>query len=112
VFTYVLATAGSSAAAPLPPQNAICLSWHTGRAGRSYRGRTYLPGIGEDKVDGGGIIVASFVTSLVGAAYDFLAAQNTDNIPLVVFSRTLASKELVNAVSVDNIIDTQRRRLR
>jgi hypothetical protein len=38
---------------PLPPQSAGVITWRTGFAGRSFRGRTYLPGVSEsDSTDG------------------------------------------------------------
>lgn len=105
-------TPGGSSSAPMPPNVAIALSWRTGLTGRSNRGRTFLPGIGEDKVDGGGIIVASFVTALVSAGEGLLVALGLDDIPLVVASRKNGTGTAVTTCTVDNIVDTQRRRLR
>lgn len=44
-FTPVVGATGSGE--QLPPQSAIVLSWKTALKGRSFRGRTYLPGYGE-----------------------------------------------------------------
>lgn len=109
--SYGTSLAGGSSASPLPPQNCMVLSWKTGRAGRSYRGRTYLPGIGEDKVDGGGTIVGTFSNGLRLAAQQVLEDLATAGYPLIVLSRTLSLGTAVTSVAVDSRIDTQRRRL-
>lgn len=106
------AVVGGSASAPLPPNCAIALSWRTGRSGRSFRGRTYLPGIGEDKVSGGGVIDSGFVAALNGAGTDLLVALSGAGYPLIVASRLLGTGEIISSCIVDNIVDTQRRRLR
>lgn len=41
------AVLGAIAGDPLPPQVAAVITWRTGLAGRSFRGRTYLPFIDE-----------------------------------------------------------------
>jgi hypothetical protein len=46
-YTYATVAGGETSSDPLPPQCAAVLTWHTAFSGRSYRGRTYLPGLGE-----------------------------------------------------------------
>lgn len=104
--------AGSSTSSALPPNCTIALSWRTGLAGRSYRGRTYLPGIGEDKVSSGGVIDSSFVTSLLGMGTALIAAMASEDAVMVVASRKLGSGQTITSCIVDPTVDTQRRRLR
>lgn len=58
------AVAGTNTAQSLPPQDALVISWRTALKGRSFRGRTYVPGLTEVNQDAG--IWGSATT----AAYD------------------------------------------
>lgn len=51
-YTTGLPIAGSDVTDPLPGENAILVSLRTGKIGRRYRGRVYLPPCGEDQQDG------------------------------------------------------------
>jgi hypothetical protein len=51
-------------------QAAFCVRFSTGRRGRSYRGRNYIPGIPEDAVSGGRISTA--LANLLTTSYDVL----------------------------------------
>jgi hypothetical protein len=51
-------------------QNAFCVRFTTGRRGRSYRGRNYIPGVPESRVAGGR--VSSVFADLMVAAYTIL----------------------------------------
>lgn len=98
----------------LPVDTSVVISWQTDRAGRSYRGRTYLPPWHENKNDDSTTAfpapdAATLLGITVNAAklIDDLA---TANAPLCVYSRKLASAELISGGYVDNSWDTQRRR--
>lgn len=57
----------------LPPQSAMVISLRTGIAGRSYRGRLYLGGFGEDKQANGGWI-AGLLSGMQTYVDDLVAA--------------------------------------
>jgi len=104
---------GQNTAGGLPVDVALCITWKTPLAGRSYRGRTYLPpwhsnqlldtaGMPEPVPASRAAVVVNakkLVTDLDGLAW-----------PLVVYSRSLGSAQLVTAGHIDSNWDTQRRR--
>lgn len=80
VVEVVDVTNGGHAGTSLPPAVAAVVSWKTAQRGRSFRGRTYLPGIPEAVVTAGGLLgeawqadvaadVAAFITALVGEGH-------------------------------------------
>lgn len=121
IRTYSAVAGDEASGEALPPQCAAVLSLRTALKGRSYRGRVYLPGMGEVSQSGGTWIAAQ------QAKYATIAAQllavfgpsgtNTD-WRLAVISRWLNKVERatpvaveVNAISADNLVRTQRRRV-
>jgi hypothetical protein len=116
--TTVAGQAGAQAGAALPGNVAFCVSLRTGLAGRSFRGRTYFAGLTEPEVtenELNPIRAAAFVDGLDGVRLDLLSggfqlvivSRQFNNVP-----RTTAVSTPVSAVlSIDNIVDTQRRRL-
>ena len=111
------ATAGTSAGDFLPPQTAFVVTLRTAQAGRSFRGRVYLPGYGEG---------ANAVTGTIGSATQSVAfvtavqaALVTNGLNLGVLSRPapLATPAragfitpVTSIVARDLVWDTQRRR--
>ena len=95
----------------LPPQVAYCVTLRTARAGKSYRGRVYLPGFTKGQSTTGGTVTA--------AARDFAAAFLNDirtdlpatGLSLAVVSRKNLTTELVTlAQGRDLVWDTIRGR--
>jgi hypothetical protein len=119
------ATAGTDAATPGPANIALCLSWKTARHFRGGHARTYLFGL----TTNGPLNPNTFNTTIVSNASTkglaFLNAVNAINYPdaaghavIGMLSRVqnkvvLATPVLYpwTSVTVDNRIDTQRRRL-
>jgi len=110
--------AGSNGESAVPNNVALCVSLRTANRGRSFRGRSYVAGLGESSVT-----VSRVNTILVGqivSAYNELITtlQGID-APLVVVSkfhdraaRTEAvSTAVETALCIDNVVDSQRRRL-
>lgn len=109
--------AGSGAGDLLPPQVALCITERTAFAGRSFRGRVYLPGFNEAVNTATGVVQATatsvaFVTAIKSA----LIANALD---LGVISRpapdaTPPRAGMINVVTSivarDTVWDTQRRR--
>ena len=101
-----------------PPNVAFVVTYRTAAPGRSGRGRGYLPGPPADEVDDSGLVSATwradardrwdnciqaFLTELGGAG-----ATGYDHS---VVSLTTGGINVVTSYSVDNSVDTQRRRL-
>jgi len=119
ISTASLPAAGSNSATNLPSNVTFCISKRTGLAGRSFRGRNYIPGIPENVRSSPNSLLTTYVTSLVAAWETVnLAAVDDGWVPVVVsrFSggapRTVAVVTPATAfIAVDNTLDSQRRRL-
>lgn len=111
------AVAGTSAGDLLPPQTALVVTLRTAQAGRSFRGRTYLPGFGE------GVNTATGTMTSTAAAVSFLTAIKasliTSGLDLGVISRPNPDRVppssgfitvVTSIVARDAVWDTQRRR--
>ena len=103
---------------PLPNSVTAAIRWVTGFRGRSYRGRTYHIGLTEDQVQGN-TITSETVTALQ-VAYGELMSLPVDVGPAVMcicsrvshgVERTVGVATPVLNVVVDNVVDSQRRRL-
>jgi hypothetical protein len=82
----------------------------TGKRGRSYRGRLYLPWVAEGKQTDG-TLDATTVTACDTAWIAFHTAMTAAGADLVVASYTLATAEDVVGVIVERSVATQRRRV-
>lgn len=111
------ALAGTGTGDLLPLQTASCVTLRTALAGRSFRGRCYLPGFGEINNSATGTLVGSasgvaFVTAikaaLVASALDLgvISRPAPDAIP----ARAGSINVVTSIVSRDAVWDTQRRR--
>jgi hypothetical protein len=95
------------AAQELPPQDSFTITWQTGK--RRHWGRIYLPGVLNDGLTEGRI-TPGVVDSIGDAARLFFEGLLTDGITLVTFDRKLWNANDVVGVSMDDIVDVQRRR--
>jgi hypothetical protein len=113
------AVAGTMAGDMLPPQTALCVTLRTALAGRSFRGRVYLPGWAEGANAATG--VASAAASTAAAAFmvgvgTALATSGLDGgvvsrpAPLAVPPRAGFVTSVSAYVVRDLVWDTQRRR--
>lgn len=113
------ACAGTDVSAALPNNATLAVKWTTGLTGRSFRGRTYHIGLGEDKVVGDTVQDAHRLE--LQTAYNALrtALQQIDPTwVLVVVSRITNGVPRpsgvttpIVAASVNGTVDSQRRRL-
>lgn len=117
--TTITGSVGGVSGDPEPGNVCFCVSLRTGLVGRSYRGRTYLSGQIATEVTNSrlsGSRIGQYVTGLQTLIDNMAAAF----FPLVVLSRRhngVVRAEgigtlILTAVSVDDLVDTQRRRLR
>lgn len=110
-------TGGTAGGDPLPPQIALCITLRTAQAGRSFRGRSYIPGFAESVNN-----VSGQITSAV-AGVDFIAAIQSalvaQSLNLGVLSRPREAPltpsagfitPVTSIVARDSVWDTQRRR--
>lgn len=108
---------GENLAGALPNNVALCITLLTDLAGRSFRGRSYMPGLSEAQVVLSEIDpawVTGFGTAYIGLVDDL----STAGYELVVTSfqaggvpRVSAVSTPVVAVGVNSVTDSQRRRL-
>lgn len=102
----------------LPQNNACLIRKRTALGGRKNRGRMYVPYVlPEGNVDNSGIIAGTRVTAIQTAADDFqddlLAGDPGPSIPMVVLhSVSTDTPTPITTLEVDNLLATQRRRLR
>lgn len=96
----------------LPANAACCVSWKTGFANRKRRGRTYLYGMNE-AMSGGSVWSASYLALAGNVALAVLGFFNSVGLPVrhVILSRVGEFVTIVTAYLIDNIVDSQRRRL-
>jgi len=111
----LIADGGQNAAGGLPLDCSIIISWRTASAGRSFRGRTYLPPFHSNQIVDGASgpphLTSATRVALAVQAEALLDALVAANAPLAVYSR----KEGVGANTIvggyiDDQWDTQRRR--
>jgi hypothetical protein len=101
----------------LPNNVTVAVRWLTAFRGRSFRGRTFHLGIAEDQVTGN--TISGPLQSNLQSQYDNLPTTiGLAPFVLVVVSRfsngqprTQGISTAITSVSVDNVIDSQRRRL-
>jgi len=121
-YTFVtgLPGGGLDSAAAIANNVTACISWRTGFAGRSQRGRTYHIGMTKNYTDNS-LMTSSFVSQALDT-YNALIplVQASSNDPeLVVLSYyhnnavrpTPTWEPILTATLVDNVVDSQRRRL-
>lgn len=87
------------------------ISWRTGLAGRKFRGRNYVVGLCENNTNEDDTVSSDTVIALSAAAQNLLTRAATLAANLVVFH--LANNTFTPVISyvIENIIDSQRRRL-
>ena len=91
------------------PAASVIVSLYTTKRGRSYRGRIFLPFIGEAAISDG-ILETPSPPTLNDAWVDFLSAMLAGGAPIVVASYKLAVATNVNATITQSFLGTQRRR--
>lgn len=114
-YTTGFPIAGLVSADLLPYQCACVVKVGTAYAGRSYRGRMYLPGLSESAANPGSIFSPTVVNAYQTCYEDLLAAlgsggSNAD-YTWVVYSKKLSASIPVTSVAVRNVVRNQRRRM-
>lgn len=105
------AIAGTNALAEAPGSATQTLSWRTGLAGRKYRGRIYAVGLSDNAIADDDRVASPYVSVLSQAAVELLTALATATFRMVVFHRGDNTYTTVISYIIENILDSQRRRL-
>lgn len=105
---------GQNLAGGLPLDTSLCISWRTALAGRSYRGRTYLPPFHMNANDDSGGTVphptSAYIDGLAIQAAKLIDDLVAANAVLCVYSRKLEAATTITGGYIDSSWDTQRRR--
>lgn len=109
---YVTPAVGTGGTSVLPAQMCTVMSQRTGRPGRSYRGRAYLPGVVPSQVTTTGLVTGTLAQDLATAYADWLSTVKADagHMIGVVASSRLSAMTPITQVSVDTRLDVQRTR--
>lgn len=119
IVERVVAIAGTVASPVLPANVTFAIKSSTGFAGRSFRGRTFWIGINEGAVTGD-ILATAWIEFFIAAMEALQTALLANGWVPVVVSRYSGGSprsaavvtDIISYSATDNIIDTQRRRLR
>lgn len=87
------------------------MSLRTGYAGRKYRGRMYVAGISEADVTNADLLISGYVSTLAVITQALLTAMNVGTRALCIFHKLTNTYTDVNGYAIENIVDSQRRRL-
>lgn len=104
--------AGGAAHNAVSSNTSILARFLTGVPGKGMTGRMFLPGADETKVDPAGGVDATYRTAIQALVDGFLADLSAGGCDLVVLHRLAVTRTLVTAGVVENIVASQRRRLR
>lgn len=105
------AVCGIQALSPTSANVTGTISWRTGRTGRRYRGRTYAVGFQEVDVSNLDTMSGALVSGLASASVDWILRALGVNLPPVVASFTYQTAEQILGAVIENVVDSQRRRL-
>lgn len=117
--TTFTSSSGDVGAPSVPNNVALVITWRSGFSGRSRRGRSFIPGIPTDQLDG-----TNHVTELYADGMNTIAAALIDKLSSVDWTLCVASyvhagaprtEALLSRIllhSVESKLDTQRRRLK
>lgn len=114
----VPAIVGTNVAGAMPNNVTLAMTWRTGLAGRSFRGRTYHIGLVKGTLTAPNQVSNAGQASLIAAYTLLLDVDPAGSPPLVVVSRRHANADRlvgiatpVTACTTDGFVDSQRRRL-
>lgn len=104
-------SAGQQALVPDAASVTQTASWRTGLAGRKYRGRFYAVGLPENFVTNDDAITSPETAALGNAASSLIASVVAATFQLVVFHKVDNTFTQILTAIVENLVDSQRRRL-
>jgi len=106
--------AGTQSISPPPANGSVLVRKNSSLSGKKNRGRMYLPpfGVTDADVDQNGTISGASLGFLQGYADDTLAALDTAGFPMVILHHGAGAPTVVESLTVEGTIATQRRRIR
>lgn len=104
--------AGGNGGAAMTPQVCYLVRKTTELAGRSNRGRMYLPGVTEVEVDPSGLVSPAISGDLTAALAAWVADMATHDAIPVLLHNSLEAPTEISSLQVETVVATQRRRLR
>jgi len=114
-----LPVSGGATSASVPTNGALVTTYHTQNRGRSFRGRSYIPGLTPGDMTDPVSVTSGTVTSVLGLITAIVDAALTAGFTHVIASkfsggapRTSAVLTPVTSYSANADIDSQRRRLK
>lgn len=120
--TSVSGMPGALSGTPLPSSIAMCVSLRTSLGGRWRRGRMYLSGLTSAHLENTNqnLFTAAAINDRVEAVQTLIGDLSTAGTPMVIVSRRLNKAprttalvtEVINALSTDTTVDSQRGRTR
>jgi hypothetical protein len=103
--------AGTRGTTPEAGNVTLSMSERTGLAGRKYRGRMYLAGIGTGDVSTTDTVVSALSLLAANAIAALISTSLPPGVVLGLFHRNTNTITDVIAYVIENVIDSQRRRL-
>jgi len=94
------------------PQVAYLVKKLTALGGRKNRGRMYLPGPNESKVDADGSVISAFISSSQSSLDNFMTDTGAADIGIVILHTDLSTPTDVTSLVMEPKVATQRRRLK
>lgn len=110
-YTPAAPEAGLVNTPPDPASATLSTSWRTGLAGRKYRGRFYTVGMVEAHSQDNDTVTSAYVIAAGAAASALLANVVAGGLSLMIFHRIDNTFTQVVSTIVENLVDSQRRRL-
>lgn len=96
-----------------PPQVAALIQKITGLAGRSQRGRMYVPSVDEESITIIGTFDSGRLAAMQTAADALLVDLQTQDVPMrLLHTNPAIPPSVIVSLNVDSLVATQRRRLR
>ena len=94
-----------------PGNVSLTMSERTGLAGRKYRGRMYIGGISNNDVTINDTVISALISLAANAMANLISGALPASSDLAVFHRNTNTYTEVIAYVIENILDSQRRRL-
>lgn len=96
---------------PDPASATLSTSWRTGLAGRKFRGRFYTVGMVEAHSQDNDTVTSAYVIAAGAAASALIANVVAGGLSLMIFHRIDNTFTQVVSTIVENLVDSQRKRL-
>jgi hypothetical protein len=103
--------AGTRGTTPEAGNVTLSMSTRTGYAGRKFRGRMYLAGIGTGDISVTDTVVSALSTLAANAIATLIASALPAGMALTLFHRFTNTFTDITAYVIENVVDSQRRRL-